>query len=147
MIIGDQQFLSNFPPFPPINDGAMPFSPVNLPSTILDGLTSEESSNLLESKEESAGKIGFHVSDIFRLYFDDYRKNNSVTPRQSKVVYDILNCRTGSFGYSISACDNCGHTEVFLNSCRNSHCGCANLKLTTLSTNSPVVMVSFGNHN
>ncbi|MBF0413136.1 MAG: transposase zinc-binding domain-containing protein [Desulfamplus sp.] len=62
------------------------------------------------------------IAAIFRRYWSDYRQNNQVTPSQSKVVYDILNCRTGSFGYSISACDNCGHREVFLNSCRNSHC-------------------------
>ncbi len=104
--------------------GAMPYSPVTLsPASIAATLKLPENpSNESEPKEDKT--IGKHlgVADILRLYFDDYRKNNAVTPRQYKVVYDILNCRTGSFGYSISACDNCGHTEVFLNSCRNSHC-------------------------
>ena len=62
------------------------------------------------------------IADIFRLYWNDYQHSNSVTARQYKVVYDILNCRTGSFGYSINACNTCGHTEIFPNSCRNSHC-------------------------
>jgi len=81
-------------------------------------------SNLLPAvsadNADAAGSLS--IAAIFRQYWADYRQNNQVTPRQSKVVYDILNCRTGSFGYSISACDNCSHTEVFFNSCRNSHC-------------------------
>ena len=75
-----------------------------------------------ESDNSKTNRPVHDIADIFRLYWKDYQFSNLVTPRQYKVVYDILNCRTGSFGYSISACDSCGHTEIFPNSCRNSHC-------------------------
>lgn len=70
-------------------------------------------SNLLPVNDADAAKSVLSVAAIFRLYWEEYRKSNQVTPRQYKVVNDILNCRTGSFGYSISACDNCGHIEGY----------------------------------
>ncbi|SLM32176.1 hypothetical protein MTBBW1_600006 [Desulfamplus magnetovallimortis] len=62
------------------------------------------------------------LADILRLYWSDYQRDNSVTPRQHKVLSDTLHCRTGDFGYSVNMCDTCGHTELFPNSCSNSHC-------------------------
>lgn len=41
---------------------------------------------------------------------------------QKKAAHAILNCRSGSFGYSISVCEDCGHIEIHNNSCRNRSC-------------------------
>ncbi len=35
---------------------------------------------------------------------------------------DIMNCRTAALGAHIDTCDNCGHTRISYNSCRNRHC-------------------------
>ena len=80
-----------------------------------------DKSELTESDSETETPK-YTVADIFRLYWDDYRNENSVTNQHIKTVYDILNCRTGHYGYNISMCDTCGHTEIYANSCRNRHC-------------------------
>ena len=82
-----------------------------------------------ESIDSDLENPQYDIADIFRLYWKDFQSTNPVTERQYKVIYDILNCRTGSFGYCISACDACVHTTIFPNSCRNSHCpGCQGRK-------------------
>jgi hypothetical protein len=41
---------------------------------------------------------------------------------QTKAIYNIMNCRTETFGYHADVCDNCGFIEINYNSCRNRHC-------------------------
>lgn len=41
---------------------------------------------------------------------------------QMKASRSILNCKSGKLGCSISVCQDCGHTEVHNNSCRNRNC-------------------------
>jgi hypothetical protein len=72
--------------------------------------------------ESEVPKQEIEISDIFRIHWEKYRKNNPVTRQQEKAVYDIMNCRTGTYGYSINVCDKCAHTKIFPNSCRNRHC-------------------------
>lgn len=120
-------FSSALPPF---------VSPPLMPHNIFPDPSETIKNKLLSSLEMSEESIDsglenpqYDVADIFRLYWKDFQITNPVTERQFKVVYDILNCRTGAFGYCVSACDVCGHREIFPNSCRNSHCpGCQGRK-------------------
>ncbi len=95
--------------------------PISLENDLREALTVHAESGTAHD-EANVSDGGCEIADVFRRHWDEYQKSHSVTPRQYKVVYDILRCRTGDFGYSISACDSCGHAEVFPNSCRNSHC-------------------------
>lgn len=100
-------------------------SPGDLPLSVKSTLQQELLSFPYELKSEEPPlneNGGCELADIFKLYWSDFQSNNRVTPRQYKVVYDILHCRSGDFGYSVNVCDTCGHTELFANSCRNSHC-------------------------
>jgi len=45
-----------------------------------------------------------------------------MTPEQYKAFMSILNCRTASLGGHVDECDECGHTQITYNSCRNRHC-------------------------
>ena len=41
---------------------------------------------------------------------------------QRKASHAILDCKSGSLGYNVSQCTECGHMEVHNNSCRNRNC-------------------------
>ena len=65
------------------------------------------------------------LADIFRIYQHrlPYASDNAW-----KVINAITSCRTGKLGIHIWKCDNCNHTELAYNSCRNRHCpGCQSL--------------------
>lgn len=95
--------------------------PLSVRNTLENTLLSVPEDMICKDPPEKQDK-SCDIARIFNLHWNDFQRNNSVTPRQHKVVYDIQHCRTGDFGYSISMCDTCGHTELFPNSCRNSHC-------------------------
>ncbi len=59
------------------------------------------------------------LADIFSRY---QRSLGVLSPAQSKVVQDILNCRTAVLGGHVGRCDDCGQEEISYNSCRNRHC-------------------------
>ncbi|MEA1877688.1 MAG: IS91 family transposase [Bacteroidota bacterium] len=64
----------------------------------------------------------YEVAEILRQHGEEYRNNNSLTDQQSKAIFDIVNCRTSTFGYHVDECENCSHLEVSYNSCGNRHC-------------------------
>lgn len=41
---------------------------------------------------------------------------------QLKASHAIMNCKSGTLGYNVSQCTDCGHTEFHNNSCRNRNC-------------------------
>ena len=41
---------------------------------------------------------------------------------QKKASHAILQCKTGSLGFNVSECTDCGHMEFHNNSCRNRNC-------------------------
>jgi len=41
---------------------------------------------------------------------------------QKKTSSAILACKTGSLGYNVSSCSECGYTQIHNNSCRNRNC-------------------------
>ncbi len=67
-------------------------------------------------------KPNYELKDIFKLYADDYIKNNSLTPVQKKAITDISTCRTSALGYNARECCDCKNIEFSYNSCRNRNC-------------------------
>jgi hypothetical protein len=64
------------------------------------------------------------VADIFRAHGVDWREANAghVSLAQLKVMSAIENCRTSALGGHVERCEDCAHTRISYNSCRNRHC-------------------------
>ena len=64
------------------------------------------------------------VADIFRAHGALWRKDNAghISLGQLKVMSAIENCRTAALGGHVARCQDCAHTLIAYNSCRNRHC-------------------------
>jgi hypothetical protein len=64
------------------------------------------------------------VADIFRAHGPAWReaKAGHVSLGQLKVMSAIESCRTAALGGHVARCENCSHTQISYNSCRNRHC-------------------------
>jgi hypothetical protein len=64
------------------------------------------------------------VADIFRDHGPAWRRANAshVSLGQLKVMSAIESCRTAALGGHVARCENCLHTQIAYNSCRNRHC-------------------------
>jgi hypothetical protein len=64
------------------------------------------------------------VADVFRAHGSAWRKANAghVSLAQLKVMSAIESCRTSALGGHVERCEDCAHTRVAYNSCRNRHC-------------------------
>ena len=64
------------------------------------------------------------VADIFRAHGAAWRHANAgpVSLGQLKVMAAIERCRTAALGGHVARCENCSHTQIAYNSCRNRHC-------------------------
>ena len=64
------------------------------------------------------------VADIFRAHGPAWRRANAghVSLGQLKVMSAIESCRTAALGGHVARCEDCAHTQIAYNSCRNRHC-------------------------
>jgi hypothetical protein len=64
------------------------------------------------------------VADIFRDHGPAWRRANAghVSLGQLKVMSAIESCRTAALGGHVARCEDCSHTLIAYNSCRNRHC-------------------------
>ena len=63
------------------------------------------------------------LADVLRAGFKQYlEKNNAIPLEHYKVANAIMKCQTAALGGRFYKCDECGHSVVFYNSCRNRHC-------------------------
>jgi hypothetical protein len=64
------------------------------------------------------------VADIFRDHGAAWRRANAghVSLGQLKVMSAIESCRTAALGGHVMRCEDCAHTQIAYNSCRNRHC-------------------------
>jgi hypothetical protein len=64
------------------------------------------------------------VADIFRNHGAAWRDANRghVSLGQLKVMSAIERCRTAALGGHVARCEDCSHTVIAYNSCRNRHC-------------------------
>ena len=64
------------------------------------------------------------VADIFRRHGEAWRTTNAghVSLAQRRVMTAIEICRTAALGGHVERCEDCAHTRIAYNSCRNRHC-------------------------
>jgi hypothetical protein len=64
------------------------------------------------------------VADIFRDHGAAWRDANRghVSLAQMKVMSAVESCRTAALGGHVARCEDCTHTVIAYNSCRNRHC-------------------------
>jgi hypothetical protein len=64
------------------------------------------------------------VADVFRDHGAAWRHANRghVSLLQLKVMSAIENCRTAALGGHVARCEDCAHTTIAYNSCRNRRC-------------------------
>ena len=70
------------------------------------------------------GRPVLEVADIFRGHGPAWRQANAghVSLGQLKVMAAIERCRTAALGGHVARCEDCSHTLIAYNSCRNRHC-------------------------
>jgi Putative transposase/Transposase zinc-binding domain len=64
------------------------------------------------------------VADVFQRHGADWRQVNAghVSLAQLQVMSAIEQCRSAALGGHLERCENCGHSRIAYNSCRNRHC-------------------------
>ena len=64
------------------------------------------------------------VADIFRRHGEAWRTANAghLSLGQRRVMTAIEICRTAALGGHVEYCEDCAHTRIAYNSCRNRHC-------------------------
>jgi len=64
------------------------------------------------------------VADIFRAHGPAWRRAQAghLSLGQLKVMSAIERCRTAALGGHVARCEDCAHTVIAYNSCRNRHC-------------------------
>jgi len=64
------------------------------------------------------------VADIFRDHGAAWRRANAghLSRGQLKVMSAIESCRTAALGGHVARCEDCAHTTIAYNSCRDRHC-------------------------
>ena len=64
------------------------------------------------------------VADIFRAHGAAWRQAQAghLSLGQLKVMSAIEHCRTAALGGHVARCEDCAHTQIAYNSCRNRHC-------------------------
>ena len=64
------------------------------------------------------------VADVFHRHGADWRRANAghVNLGQLQVMSAIEQCRSAALGGHVERCEDCGHSRIAYNSCRNRHC-------------------------
>jgi Putative transposase/Transposase zinc-binding domain len=64
------------------------------------------------------------VADVFHRHGADWRGANAghVSLGQLQVMSAIEQCRSAALGGHVERCEDCGHSRIAYNSCRNRHC-------------------------
>jgi putative transposase/transposase-like zinc-binding protein len=67
---------------------------------------------------------GLEVADVFHRHGAAWRKANAghMNLDQLKVMSAIEQCRSAALGGHVERCEDCGHSRIAYNSCRNRHC-------------------------
>jgi hypothetical protein len=69
-------------------------------------------------------RLSLEVADIFRGHGSSWRRANAghLSLGQLKVMSAIESCRTAALGGHVARCEECAHSQISYNSCRNRHC-------------------------
>ena len=72
------------------------------------------------------------IQEIFQSSYSKYCGDYNPTEVQNKAALSIMNCKSGKLGCNISVCEDCGHSDIHNNSCRNRSCPCCQAILKEL---------------
>ena len=64
----------------------------------------------------------YPIRDLFQSSLGTYVHDHLLSHEQLACANAISCCKTGSFGYNASICEECGHIELHSCSCRNRNC-------------------------
>jgi hypothetical protein len=64
----------------------------------------------------------FELAEVIRRFGRQFLEKENLSPQQTKVLNNILQCRTASLGGHEQACDHCGEIRYSYNSCGDRHC-------------------------
>lgn len=64
----------------------------------------------------------YKIQQVFGYGWDAFSSSSALSSIQEKAAHAIRNCKSGVLGCSVSQCQDCGHTEIHNNSCRNRSC-------------------------
>jgi hypothetical protein len=69
-------------------------------------------------------RLGLEVADVFHHHGAAWRRANAghVSLGQLQVMSAIERCRSAALGGHVERCQDCGHSRIAYNSCRNRHC-------------------------
>jgi Putative transposase/Transposase zinc-binding domain len=72
----------------------------------------------------AVGRPRLEVADIFHRHGADWRRANAghVSLAQLQVMSAIEQCRSAALGGHVERCEDCGHSRIAYNSCRDRHC-------------------------
>ncbi len=62
------------------------------------------------------------LADIVRQFGKKLLQSGELSSKQTKVLYNIVQCRTASLGGHEQVCEDCGAIHYSYNSCRDRHC-------------------------
>lgn len=63
-----------------------------------------------------------NIQDIFSTFYSPYRKSYRPSGEQAKAATNMIHCRTAKLGGHKYECEDCNHSMIRYNSCRNRHC-------------------------
>jgi len=67
-------------------------------------------------------KSKYELAHIVRQFGKCLLQGGELSPKQIKVLYNIVQCRTAALGGHEQVCDDCGVIHYSYNSCRDRHC-------------------------
>lgn len=85
-------------------------------------LSAEDAEALLEKDLSSGTGHTFKFRDLMRMHFSAFLDEYQIPPEKLKVMNAILNCKTGSLGYTLARCEGCNRIEMHACACGNRHC-------------------------
>jgi hypothetical protein len=67
-------------------------------------------------------KPRYELAEVIDLFAKEFESKHSPNSYVKRTLSALLRCRTSSLGGHVDKCDQCGHTRISYNSCRNRHC-------------------------
>ena len=67
-------------------------------------------------------KPTFELANIIKDYKISFEQKHNPLKYHRRILNAIEHCRTSYFGGHVDKCDNCNHSRISYNSCRNRHC-------------------------
>ncbi len=74
-----------------------------------------------EPSPAAVSRLGLEVADVFHHHGAAWRRTNAghVSLGQLQVMSAIERCRSAALGGHVERCEDCGHSRISYNSCRN----------------------------